>query len=313
MNKKFGMGLLPSSYDSRDYRISKIALVAMEHEDEYEVEWMPPVYNQGLIGSCVSFALKTLREVQQYRDNGEYMPLSNGFIYANRLPEHHQGEGMHTREALSQLLKDGVCREFMFNLNTFYSKMKGMLTPEMYQNAERHRIEAYARAYTRNEVLSAIKELGGVVVAIPIVEDFRNADKILDKASGEIQGYHLVMAYGWKYIDGQLYLKIRNSWGSSWGNNGNILMPFDYADGIAFWAVTDKLDEEIENKDYFIKGKLGDNKLINTKTGEIIEMDTDIQIVNNRVMLPIRAISETLGRTIHWDSRLKEFYIPIKE
>ncbi len=307
--KDIKLGVIASPPDYRDYRISRIARVEVEHEAEYETPWLPPVYNQGLIGSCVGFALRTLREMQQYAEHGTYEPLSPAFIYTNRLEEHFQGEGMIPREALSQLKADGVCREFMFSTNAFYSHLKGKLTDEMYRNAKRYKIEAYAQAYTTSEVMSAIKELQGVAISVPIHEHFYDAKETVEKQNTENKGRHMMVAYGWTHIDGKLYWKIRNSWSEGWGNKGNILMADDYTNSKAFWAVTDKDDSEISEKDYFITGALGDTVLVDTEDGREIQLDDPIPMINERIYLPLRAVGEAVGTEVHWDNRLKKFYI----
>ncbi|MFW6029666.1 MAG: C1 family peptidase [Halanaerobiales bacterium] len=307
--RKIKLGVVESPTDFRDYRVSKIAKVTLEHEKEYETNWLPPVYDQGLVGSCVAFASRTLLEMQQYAEHGRYQPLSSPFIYTNRLEEHFQGEGMIPREALSQLKKDGVCREFMFSRNAFYKHLKGKLTDEMYRNAKTYKIEAYAKAQTVEEIMSAIKELKGILISVPIHDHFYDVKEKAEKKDTEIKGRHMMVIYGWKYIDGKLYWKVRNSWGTAWGNNGNILMADDYTNSKTFWAVTNKDDKEIRDKDYFITGKLGDKVLIDTEDGRKIKLDDEIPMINERIYLPLRAVAEAVGTEIHWDSRLKKFYI----
>lgn len=313
MHKDYKLGAHPSPSDPRDYRIARIAKVTVEHEQEYETEWLPPVYNQGMIGSCVAFALRTLREIQQYMEHGEYKPLSSGFIYANRAPEHHQGEGMYTSQALYQMRRYGVCREFMFNMNAWYVAIKDMLTDRMFENAKPRIIEAYARAYTNAERMSAIKELGGLMLTVPVHKHFYNAKETVEQADTEIDGYHAMVIYGWKYINGKLYWKVRNSWGENWGNGGNILMAEDYAPSPEMWAVTDAIDSSVERTDYYVSAKMGDEFIINEKTGEKIEIDLPIQMINNRTVLPLRAIANAVGTEVHWDNRLKTAYVLIKE
>lgn len=313
MYTKYNLGALPSPSDPRDYRISRIAHVSMEHEQEYETPWMPPVYSQGSVGSCVAFSLKTLREIQQYMEHGEYTPLSAGFIYGNRAPNHHQGEGMYPSEALYQMRRYGVCRQFLFNINAMYMVVKDMLNDAMFENAKPYIIRAYARAYTTAEKMSAIKELGGLVIVVPIHQHFYNAKEKVERENTEIKGYHAMVVYGWKYIDGRLYWKIRNSWGTNWGNKGNILMADNYTANPEMWAVTDEDDYSIDRTDYYVSAKLGDKFIVNEKTGETIEIDLPIQMIDNRVVLPLRAIANAVGTDVHWDNILKTAYVLIKE
>lgn len=40
---------------------------------------------------------------------------------------------------------------------------------------------------------------------------------------------HAILAVGYKFIENQLYYKLKNSWGGKWGNEGFVLVPAEIA------------------------------------------------------------------------------------
>ena len=52
--------------------------------------------------------------------------------------------------------------------------------------------------------------------------------------------------------------------------------------------------------DIAISLQIGSNKLY--KNGEVIELDVPAQVVNNRTLVPVRAISEAFGAEVDWDN-----------
>ena len=40
---------------------------------------------------------------------------------------------------------------------------------------------------------------------------------------------HAIIAYGWNFSDGGEVISLRNSWGSNWGENGNMRVFYEEA------------------------------------------------------------------------------------
>ncbi len=306
-----GFGAIPSPADHRDWRLSRITNIGTRFERDFETAWLPPVYNQGSVDSCVAFSLKTIREIQQYKENGYHDVLSAGFIYGNRSPEHWQGEGMYTSEALYQMKRHGVCINALFNMNDLYLIVKSKLTSRMFTNAVSRKISAYARIYTVQEAMSAIKELGAVLFAVPVFNYFYNhqGNGAIERVEdSEIINYHAVTAYGWHDYSssGKFYWQLRNSWGHNWGDNGNCLLASDYVRRPEMWAITDAQDVNVE---HFMKMRIGDSHIFDTQTGALINVGAKALLINNKAYLPVRAVSKLLNREVSWENLTKEIII----
>jgi len=55
-----------------------------------------------------------------------------------------------------------------------------------------------------------------------------------------------------------------------------------------------------------------DKKLKISKDGSYIKTDADPVIVNNRVLIPIRVVTESLGGTVNWNAKTKNVTIQLK-
>ena len=72
------LGALNPKIDLRDY---KIAAVASEFPDSYSCANLPPIKNQGSVGSCVAHATSSILETLNKTETGTFVPLSTDFIY----------------------------------------------------------------------------------------------------------------------------------------------------------------------------------------------------------------------------------------
>ena len=312
MDFNYMLGAIPSPADPRDWRLARIAKVTSEHEQEYKSPWMPPVYNQGRVGSCVAHAIRTLLEAQEHKENGTYTQLSDGFIYANRDIEarHWNGEGLVPAQALSMIKNDGVCLKALYPSNVDYKIGKDNLTPEMFDNAPPYAIEGYARIYDTDEAMSAIKELCGIIIMIPVYNNFRTTKGIvnptIEAMTNKTVGYHEVVVYGWKHIDGVLYWLVRNSWKDTWGNNGDCYLHSSYSPVSERWAITNK---PTVNQQFCYLWKLGETSISNTVNDDIIESDVPLQTINGRTLAPVRILAELLDNIVGWDNSSKTLII----
>jgi C1A family cysteine protease len=211
---------------------------------------LPPVYNQGNVGSCTGNALGGAVE---YDDNG-FHP-SRLFIYYNeRYLEGtvRQDSGAYLIDGIKSLEKYGVCSE-----NTWpyiESRFAQKPSPVAYTEALKHKIIVNSVVSSDNpetEIstvnLNLIKQhlaAGYPCAFIFIVYDsFESlqAPWILDLPQPEeqVQGGHAILCVG--YDDNKEYetrngtkkgcFIIRNSWGAEWGENGYFYMTYDFIQG----------------------------------------------------------------------------------
>ena len=107
-------GALPSKVDIRDYVASVTGDV--EYPEEFELK-MCSVKNQGSVGSCVAHSISEVVEYFNKVQTGEFVRMSTGYIYGNRVGMDYDGEGMFTSDALNNTVKYGDVPNDLFNVN----------------------------------------------------------------------------------------------------------------------------------------------------------------------------------------------------
>lgn len=81
-------------------------------------------------------------------------------------------------------------------------------------------------AFTLDAVVATVLEIGPVVVGVPWYADMMDPTKGgLIRARGDLLGGHALVVNGANSETGMLRLK--NSWGKSWGDNGRAFISFD--------------------------------------------------------------------------------------
>ncbi len=226
---------LVSPFDIRDY---KIAAVERDFPDTFSLPEVS-VKNQGSVGSCVAHACSSVVEFHNKRQEGTDIVFSTEFIYGYRPAGYYVGEGMYIRNALKTLREIGdcplselrgnhKCAEAMEAVEAKIDELKDLAYP--------HRISTYAKVKTVSEIKQALTDFGYVVVSMRWHEDYKLVDGVYTYTSNKKRGYHCVVIYGWNE-KGWL---VHNSWGTSWGNKGKFIVPFDFKWREA-WAVTDQI------------------------------------------------------------------------
>jgi len=194
---------------------------------------LQPVISQGKQGSCAAQTGACIKEWQERKDAklDEYM--SAQFIYNSR-EDFPNGSGMYGRNVMEILQGKGCCREMVFpydksNENTPVSK-------EAIKDAENYKIKSYAQINTIDGVRIALYKNGPCYIAFPCYNHSPEFWKPTKKGD-EIIGGHAVSIIGYNK-DGFI---IRNSWGSSWGNNGYTI--YKYTDFGCHWEIWTTIDD----------------------------------------------------------------------
>lgn len=233
------LGVLPSPQDHRDYKLIKVTPVKRAFPEEYTYPYLvPQPYDQGDIGACVAFALKAIKEMQEYKERQEFTKFSAAYIYGAREPDDFAGEGMIPREALNALRKRGDCREKIFPGIYPYPICAKSIKPEMNKDALTQRIKTYTAIHTIEEAKTALIELGPVCIGFPVYESFYQGGHLPrpDKAKEKLNGFHMLTLVGWTRDNRWLAL---NCWGQEWGTlKGYCSIPYDYPIN-EMWALTD--------------------------------------------------------------------------
>jgi hypothetical protein len=217
----YGLGAIPDEPDARDYPID--ALYAAEDIEptepdalpaSYTATGMPAVLDQHATPMCVAYSTSAMKGWQDRRDQERYFDFNEPAFFAQI---GGTAEGARVRDAMASLLAVG------------YPPDPG-----------RHRIAAYfAVPTTAAAIKAAILDLGPIVLSTPWYRSwFRpTRDGILPTPDVKVGG-HAIVAYGWDNRG----IRLRNSWGTDYGINGDCWMPIgDLAHLNGAWKSADQV------------------------------------------------------------------------
>jgi C1A family cysteine protease len=240
--------LVKDSPDARDFMF-KVAPVATLPAKVDLRPGMPPVYDQGQLGSCSGNAVAAAFQFDQMKEKIPSWNPSRLFIYYNeRLIEGtvNEDDGAQLRDGIKAISTYGVCDESVWAYDV--SKFAVKPSADAYTEAKTHVAMQYARV--GQDLLSLKQTLAGgfpVVVGIMLFEAFEGDDvaqsgmvPMPDPESDQCLGGHAVVVAG--YDDSMKCFIMRNSWGKDWGDEGYFYLPYDYLTdpnlGMDFWVVT---------------------------------------------------------------------------
>lgn len=247
MAKKYNMnGVRKSPPDIRLYKgIAKVT--SQELPDEFELAKCK-AKDQGVVGSCVAHSLASCVEYFNKRESKTYEKMSTGFIYGNRRNTIYKGEGMSVSKALDALRHYGTTKAADWDINVEvpqaideFEKVYEEYAPLAYQN----RITKYFKLRDVNSIKATLYQGNPVVISITCREDTRIKDGVwIINEKSKSCGGHCMYIYGWC----KKGWKVANSWSSGWGDNGNIIIPYET-----------KLDDIYGVQDTFDSTKVNNN------------------------------------------------------
>lgn len=242
-------GALSEQKDVRDYKLSPDAVASVgAFPDSFELKPCA-VKNQGTIGSCVAHALSEVVEYHDKIQNKSRKKASVGFVYGNRRNSSHKGAGMYVREALSNMVNfgDAYYTDFPENvevpeaIDLFEERFEGLK-----ELAYPHRFTTYVRLTSDDDIKYALMHYGPVVFSMNWYSDIKVDSSFVihtEQKKSTSLGGHCMIIYGWD----EEGWKIQNSWGSTWGNAGRAILPYDIKMREA-WSVIDTIIDDDELK-----------------------------------------------------------------
>lgn len=242
-------GWVPDLPDARDFMYSapEAILTKMPKKVDLRGTNMPPVYDQGSLGSCTANAIGAAFEFGQVKQGlKDFMP-SRLFIYYNERAMEgtiDTDSGAMIRDGMKSVAKVGVCTEvtWPYDIPKFTEKPP----TKAYTEAKKHQALVYRRVLGQlHQMQGCLAQGYPFVFGFAVYESFMSPEvaktgKVPLPPRGEqMIGGHAVLAVG--YDDSKQAFIVRNSWGDKWGIKGYCEMPYGYLTDPQlardFWAI----------------------------------------------------------------------------
>ncbi|MGG1552627.1 C1 family peptidase [Paenibacillus ferrarius] len=230
--------------DSRDFRDLSFRSVTYVRESQLPKRVdlrgeMPPIVNQGALGSCTSNAIVSgLREFWLRKERGTSTRLSRLFHYWHERELENtvmQDSGATIRDGMKVLHKTGVCPERVWPYQI--AKFREEPSPEAEGAAGYYRIDGYHRIHDLAGIKAALAEGNPVVFGIWIYSSFTGKSPsktgkvpLPNRRTDKLLGGHALLAVGYREgkRKGEGYIIARNSWGKAWGDQGYCYIPYAF-------------------------------------------------------------------------------------
>lgn len=236
-----GFGWKPDLPDVRDYCFTPPRGVRVPtHVDLRLSPAMPEIWDQGNYGSCTGHntgaALAFAHNIATAaKDPNAFMP-SRFFIYrGERVIEGDvaQDAGAEIRDGFKVIATMGAPDEKLYPYDDDH--FNRVPTTRVMTNAAKHKATKYRRVDSRTSTATLAALAAGTPVAFgfTVYSEMEN-DAVartgvlpMPGKGSQVLGGHAVLAVG--YDKRTKRLIVRNSWGTSWGQDGYFTMPFGYA------------------------------------------------------------------------------------
>jgi C1A family cysteine protease len=191
------------------------------------------VETQGSLGSCCSNALVSALEYLENIEKMAFIDLSRLFVYYNvRVITNtvEKDSGAQIRDGISALQTYGVCSEK--NWPYIISQFKNKPSSDNYSEAAEHKIVSAERLSGLDNMLQCLSQGYPFVFGFTVYESFESTKVAqtgvlnMPGLGEKKKGGHAVLAVG--FDNESKIFKVRNSYGSGWGQKGYFTMPFEY-------------------------------------------------------------------------------------
>lgn len=195
----------------------------------------PPVYNQGLLGSCTANAIAGALEFDQMKQSqSDVFVPSRLFIYYNeRVMEGTVDEdaGAMIRDGIKSVARAGAPHETLWPYVVAQFRKKP--SAAAYTDAECHQAVLYQRVVpTHDQLRGCLADGYPFVFGFSVYESFDSQTVAttgrvpMPKPAERLLGGHAVLAVG--YEEEARRFIVRNSWGERWGMKGYFTMPYEF-------------------------------------------------------------------------------------
>lgn len=238
------------------------------NKDLTELKNFPEVYDQGKLGSCTANALCCAfsydilnGDITKSKTETPFLPSRLYLYYKEREMEHHipQDDGAVIADGIKCLQTKGVCSEnkWPYDIANFAVKP----SDECDIDALNHKLlQVKAVRQTAKDIETCINAGFPVVFGFVVYQEIEflssnNPILPMPKKGENPLGGHAVVIVG--YDSSKKLFKIRNSWGSDWGDSGHFYMHYEYLlnSDLAsdFWVLSQVSDIESNIKNNLTK------------------------------------------------------------
>lgn len=197
---------------------------------------MPPVYDQGQLGSCTANGTAAVLDYARHKAGLPFMSPSRLFIYyGERVIEGtvSSDSGAEIRDGIKVLASEGAPpeSEWPYVISKFARKPPA----KAYKDAVKHEALVYKRVPQTQQAIESVLSQGiPIVFGFTVYESFESAEVartgvVPMPARGEsVLGGHCVDMIGYNSTDFPGRPKMRNSWGSGWAVRGHFSLSWQY-------------------------------------------------------------------------------------
>ena len=252
---RYYYGAKPDKPDGRDHRrmYEQHEIPMWTHPNIDLSGYVHHVYDQGKLESCTAnalcaaYGLDLVKQSRTTRGGFSYFNPSRLFLYYNT--REHEGNqskdnGASIRDAVKAMNCRGVCKESDW---PYMMRFNEKPPQSAYDSAVGNNLCKYERLYQDiDQFRACLKD------KCPFVFGFKVYDSFIDSKNGYMpmpstyerdcgsHGRHAVLAVG--YDDSRRCIKVLNSWGSKWGDNGYFYMPYEFIEDSSlcfdFWKIS---------------------------------------------------------------------------
>jgi C1A family cysteine protease len=241
-------GWVPQLPDLRDAQLRIAPVTSLPSSVDLTTKPdMPPIYDQGQLGSCTGNAIAGAVDYDNHKNGGDFLTPSRLWIYyQERVIEGTvaQDAGGQIRDGVKSVAQLGVCPEtdWPYDIATFAKKPP----KKDYKDALKDKVLTYEAVTQELFALKSVLASGlPVVFGFTVYASFESQAVAtsgvvpMPSPSEKVVGGHAVVLVG--YDDAVDRFRVRNSWGTTWGQAGYFEMPYLYvtSDSLAsdFWVV----------------------------------------------------------------------------